>query len=103
DLPYNYTLMMCVPMSDPGLYILPTHRLIQKAPGVSQEAFIVDAQPLFEFKDASETELLQLAEEETGPVRFGVIFKDGTRAILSVKPAVEEAMKRAQPNKSAAW
>ncbi len=103
DKPYNYTLMMCVPMSDPGLYILPTHRLIQKAPGVSQEAFIVDAQPFFDFRDASETDLLQLAEEESGPVRFGVIFKDGTRAILSVKPAVEEAMKRAQPNKSAAW
>lgn len=103
DKPYNYTLMMCVPMSDPGLYILPTHRLIQKAPGISKEAFVAAAGKNFDFKDASEAELLQLAEEESGPVRVGVIYKDGSRAIMSLKAAAKEAMKAAQPNKSDAW
>ena len=104
DKAYNYTLMMCVPMSDPGLYILPTHRLIQKAPNVSKASFVAASKPLFDFRDATESELLQLAEEESGPVRIGVIYKDGARAIMSVKPdAVSSAMKKAQPNKSAAW
>jgi uncharacterized protein (DUF1015 family) len=29
--PANYTLMMCVAMDDPGLIVMPTHRLFQKA------------------------------------------------------------------------
>ena len=103
DKAYNYTLMMCVPMSDPGLYILPTHRLIQKAPGVSKESFLAASKQFFDPADASESDLLKLAEEETGPVRIGVIYKDGSRHILSVKPSVAAAMKAAQPNKSAAW
>ncbi len=100
---YEGTLMMCVAMSDPGLYILPTHRLIQDAPGLSKDAFLRDAAALFDIHDASEQELLQLAEEEKGPVRIGVIFKDGSRKIVSVKAAAAEAMKRAQPAKSDAW
>ncbi len=100
---YNATLMMCVPMSDPGLYILPTHRLIQKASGVSKEAFQQASQHLFSAVEASENDLLQLAEEEDGPVRIGVIYKDGSRQILSMRPAVDSAMLAAQPNKSEAW
>jgi len=103
DKSYNYTLMMCVPMSDPGLYILPTHRLIQKAPGISKESFLAASHHLFEAHDATEKELLHLAEEETGPVRIGVIYKDGSRQILTMKPTVDSAMIAAQPNKSTAW
>src|SRR5579862_2495151 len=87
DLPYNYTLMMCVPMSDPGLYILPTHRLIQKAPGVSKESFLRDALAYFDLRAAREAQLLALAEEESGPVRIGVVFADGEKKIMSVPPA----------------
>ncbi len=103
DKDYNYTLMMCVPMSDPGLYILPTHRLIQEAPGLSKDVFLKDSASLFDAKDASEKELLALAEEQSGSVKFGVIFKDGSRKIITVKPAAAEAMKKAQPKKSDAW
>ena len=100
---YESTLMMCVAMSDPGLYILPTHRLIQEAHGLSKEAFLNDAGKFFDIADASEAQLLKLAEEETGPVKFGVIFKDGSRKIVTVKPAATAEMKRVQPAKSDAW
>jgi uncharacterized protein (DUF1015 family) len=103
DKDYNYTLMMCVPMSDSGLYILPTHRLIQEAPGISKEAFLKDSAALFDQKDASEKELFAVAEEETGPVRFGVIFKDGSRKLLTAKKSVQEAMKACASHKSEAW
>jgi len=103
DKPYNYTLMMCVPMSDPGLYILPTHRLIQTAPGLSKDAFLKEAAAFFDIRDAAEAELPQLAEEEKGAVKYGVIFNDGSRKIITVKPSVIEAMKKAQPKKSDAW
>ena len=95
--------MMCVPMSDPGLYILPTHRLIQKAPGVSKAALLEAVKQHFTIGDASEGELLQLAEEESGPVRIGVIFNDGSRAILTATPAGDARMKELQPQRSDDW
>ena len=104
DVPdYDYTLMMCVPMSDPGLYILPTHRLIQTAPGISKESFINDAGEFFDQRDAVEGELFHLAEEKSGAVKFGVVFKDGDKKIISVKSRVVDAMKKAAGKKSEAW
>src|SRR5205807_9511441 len=35
EAPANFTLMMLVGMSDPGLLILPTHRLVSGLPAVS--------------------------------------------------------------------
>src|SRR5262249_10965436 len=103
DREFEYTLMMCVAMSDPGLYILPTHRLIQEAPGLSKDSFLNEAAGLFDIREASEKELFAVAEEEGGAVKFGVIFKDGSRKLLTVKPAATEAMKKAAPKKSDAW
>jgi uncharacterized protein (DUF1015 family) len=37
DAPANFILMMLVGMSDPGLVILPTHRLVSGLPGVSAD------------------------------------------------------------------
>ena len=34
DHPANYVLMMCVGMSDPGLLVLPTHRLFRGLPAM---------------------------------------------------------------------
>jgi uncharacterized protein (DUF1015 family) len=103
DREFEYTLMMCVAMSDPGLYILPTHRLIQEAQGLSKDAFLKEAGALFDIRDASEKELFAAAEEESGPVKFGVIFKDGSRKLITAKAAAAEAMKKAAPAKSEAW
>lgn len=103
DRDFEYTLMMCVAMSDPGLYILPTHRLIQEAPGLSKDGFLKEAGALFDIRDASEKELFAVAEEENGPVKFGIIFKDASRKLITVKPAAAEAMKKAAPKKSDAW
>ena len=103
DNEYNYTLMMCVPMSDPGLYILPTHRLIQEGPGIGKDSFLKEASALFDIRDCSEKEFFAVAEEESGPVKFGVIFKDGSRKLLLVKPNAVDAMKKAAGHKSEAW
>jgi len=37
DDPANFTMMMLVGMSDPGLLILPTHRLVSGLPGVTSD------------------------------------------------------------------
>lgn len=40
DHPANYVLMMCVAMEDPGLFVLPTHRLFsdEKLKGITSES-----------------------------------------------------------------
>jgi uncharacterized protein (DUF1015 family) len=103
DKDYNYTLMMCVPMSDPGLYILPTHRLIQEAPGIAKDSFLKEAASLFDIEDTNEKEFFAVAEEETGPVKFGVIFKDGEKKLLVAKDSAKAAMKKLAGHKSNAW
>jgi len=103
DRDYNYGLIVCVPMSDPGLYLLPTHRLIQAAPGLSKDGFLREAAALGDQRDATEQDLCALAEEQTGTVKFGVIFSDGTRAIITARPQAAEAMKTVAPKKSDAW
>ncbi len=40
DHPANYVLMVCVAMEDPGLLVLPTHRLFRNVPYFSQEELI---------------------------------------------------------------
>jgi len=40
DHPANHVLMVCVAMEDPGLIVLPTHRLFRNVPAFSQEDLI---------------------------------------------------------------
>ena len=38
DHPANFVLMMCVGMSDPGMLVLPTHRLFRGLPAMNSDA-----------------------------------------------------------------
>lgn len=40
DHPANYVLMVCIAMEDPGLIVMPTHRLFKNVPAFSQEELI---------------------------------------------------------------
>ncbi len=48
DDPANFCLMMLVSMSDPGLLILPTHRLVSGFPGLTAEELATRLAPEFE-------------------------------------------------------
>ncbi len=47
----NYVLMLNVPMSDPGLVILPTHRVLRNVPGLDKDAFAEACLPFFQVED----------------------------------------------------
>lgn len=47
DAPPNFTLMMLVSMNDPGLIILPTHRLVSGVPGLTVEKLTALLAPQF--------------------------------------------------------
>src|SRR5690606_33344256 len=40
DHPANFVLMMCVSMSDPGMLVLPTHRLFRGVPAMTAEQLV---------------------------------------------------------------
>src|SRR5207248_7948546 len=50
DAPANFVLMMLVSMSDPGLVILPTHRLVSGLPDLTAEQLRSALEPHFELQ-----------------------------------------------------
>jgi uncharacterized protein (DUF1015 family) len=50
DDPANFTMMMLVSMNDPGLLILPTHRLVSGLTGLTGEELARRLEPEFELK-----------------------------------------------------
>lgn len=100
---YDSVLMMLVPVSDPGLNILPTHRLVQAGAGFSAQQFLSKSAELFERQPATEAALRALAGEEGGPPKFGLVLAGGGKFILAAQPGCEAAMARTAPDRSAAW
>ncbi len=54
DHPANFVLMMCVGMSDPGMIVLPTHRLFRGLPAMTSEELIARLGDCFKTKLAGE-------------------------------------------------
>ena len=54
DHPANFVLMMCVGMEDPGLAVMPTHRLFTGLPTMTAEELIARLGDCFEAKIAGE-------------------------------------------------
>lgn len=54
DDPANFCMMMLVGMSDPGLLILPTHRLVSGFPGLTAEALRERLSPEFDVQETGE-------------------------------------------------
>ena len=52
--PANYVLMMCVSMSDPGMIVLPTHRLFRGLPSMTSAQLIEKLGDCFETASAGE-------------------------------------------------
>jgi uncharacterized protein (DUF1015 family) len=100
--PFFYTLIYAAPMQDPGLAILPAHRLITELPGYEGERFLAAAGRYFEVKDTKLTagvpehlvefrsRLSALASREKA---FGFLDPDSpSLKLLILKPEVLEGM-----------
>ncbi|RJX21932.1 MAG: DUF1015 domain-containing protein [Desulforudis sp.] len=90
---HNYTLMVLVNLYDPGLVVLPTHRLVQNPQGIAPETLISELGNLFEVTPASvepENFTLFLDDLETrGKGSFGLYTGDGCLFVLSLKPGAD--------------
>jgi len=93
DHPANFVLMMCVGMSDPGMIVLPTHRLFRGAPQMSSDELIAKLGDCFtchiagEGPDLAEMIWEQIAmEDEQGNIGF-YTQQDGRWVMASITDA----------------
>ena len=107
DDPSNFCLMMLVGMSDPGLLILPTHRLVSGFPGLTAEQLTAHLTPEFEVRVTGEGESgcrAAWAEiEGSGDqdiLGFGTVA-DGRWLVARLRS--DEAMDRLAPEHSPDW
>jgi len=90
---FNYRMVTLVSMDDPGLVILPTHRLIHSYGGMSMEEALERAKEYFEVVPVADRAALEaaLAQADPSHPRFGVY--DGAYAVLTLRdPAVLELL-----------
>jgi uncharacterized protein (DUF1015 family) len=107
DDPANFCLMMLVGMSDPGLLILPTHRLVSGFPGLTAEALAERLAPEFEVTMTGDGEAgcraAWQAIEQGGDqdvLGFGTVA-DGRWILARLRS--DEAMDRLAPEHSPDW
>ncbi len=107
DDPSNFCLMMLVGMSDPGLLILPTHRLVSGFPGLTAEELTARLQPDFEVSVTGQGEagcraawdvIAQGGEQDV--LGFGTVA-DGRWLVARLRS--DEAMDRLAPEHSPDW
>jgi len=107
DDPANFCMMMLVGMSDPGLLILPTHRLISGFPGLTADALAARLAPEFDVQPAGEGDSGGRAAWETielggdqDMLGFGTVA-DGRWVTARLRS--DAAMDALVPDRSADW
>jgi len=101
DAGFNYRMVTLVSMQDPGLVILPTHRLIHSYRQMSGAEALEQAKKYFEVAPVEDRAAMEaaLAQAESTHPRFG--FYNGDYTVLMLRdPAVLE---RLLPDRAPAW
>jgi uncharacterized protein (DUF1015 family) len=107
--PANYTLMMCVAMDDPGLIVMPTHRLFRGVPATTSEELAARLRPCFETRPAGEgpeTAATVWEDIETGGNQGSIGLwtqKDGRWLIATLTDAGRAQMAELSPEHTEAW
>jgi uncharacterized protein (DUF1015 family) len=82
---YDYVMMTLVAFNDPGLVILPTHRLVKRLSADAIDAFDTRAAEIFEVRDAASTDALRAAVIDGGRGTLGVALKGDRRRGLHLR------------------
>jgi uncharacterized protein (DUF1015 family) len=107
--PANYTLMMCVAMDDPGLIVMPTHRLFRGLPEMTADQLAAKLKPCFATRPAGEgPEMAATIWEdiETGGDQGSIglyTHKDGHWLIATLTDAGRDRMAEVAKEHTDAW
>jgi uncharacterized protein (DUF1015 family) len=97
---YDYVMITLVAFDDPGLVILPTHRLVRHLPPEAIAAFDSRAQPIFEIEQHRDPTAVVDAIAASRKGAIGVLLRSGVSRILRLKQPA--AMAAAMPDAPAA-
>ncbi|MFV1968067.1 MAG: DUF1015 domain-containing protein, partial [Pirellulaceae bacterium] len=109
DHPANYVMMMCVGIHDPGMIVLPTHRLFRGLPAISVEQLTDRLGDCFDTEAAgcgadraSEVWSVIEQEQQQGSIGFHT-HVDGQWTIARLNETGREKMVEVAPNHSSEW
>jgi len=102
DAYYEFVMMTFVNMNDPGLLVLPTHRVVHSLSSFLVETFLKAARELFEVTDVDPSISADQATEllrENGRLGTALLAVSGSRAVVlhSPKPAITSYMRGLSP------
>ncbi|MGE5609584.1 MAG: DUF1015 domain-containing protein [Bacillota bacterium] len=105
--PANWCLFVLIGMQDPGLLILPTHRLIGGLKGFGIEKLKAAVKDNFEVSETALTadrmeEYLRDMLPKAPPHTFG-LFDGQTRKVYQLRLKNLDVLKTLEPDKSSAW
>ncbi len=95
--PYDYAMMTLVAFNDPGLVILPTHRLVHRLPATALESFDTRAAELFELREVASVDAMRTAISEDGRGTIGVVL-NGRVPLRVLRLRDRGAIAAAMPN-----
>ena len=107
--PANYVLMMCVAMDDPGLIVMPTHRLFRGVPAMTSAELTAKLSPCFKTRPAGEgpDAAISVWEDiETGGQQGAIGLyteKDGRWVIATLTDAGKARMAEVAKEHTEAW
>jgi len=101
DAAFNYAMVTFVSMSDPGLVVLPTHRLIHSYARMDGGALLRALAPYFTVESVPDRAAMEhlLAQAAPDQPRFG--FYDGSHAVLTLKSS--DVMRTLVPDSDPSW
>jgi uncharacterized protein (DUF1015 family) len=109
DHPAHRTLMMCVGMSDPGMLVLPTHRLFRGIPAIGSSQLAERLGDCFDLEEAGSgpqqaPDLWELVEAEGDQGTLALFTHADCRWTLArITPAGRQRMDEIAPDRSRQW
>ena len=94
--PFDYTMMTLVACDDPGLVILPTHRVVKSLPANAIASFTQRAREVFDVEEIAHRDTFRARLNDAGTGTIGVTLKNSPHYfLLRLRDAT--AMKAALP------
>ena len=109
DHPCDYVLMMCVSMHDPGMAVLPTHRLIRGVPEMTSAELTAKLEPFFDVETAGKGAVLAgeiweaIAVEELQSTLGFYCRADDAWLLVRMKESGEDKLEELAGDQSADW
>jgi len=98
---FNYRMVTLVSMEDPGLVILPTHRLVHSYGRMDGAAALDRAREYFDVTPMADRPALEAALAEADPAHPRLGFYDGTYTALTLRDTA--VLERLLPDRAPDW